>query len=323
MSSSSSSSEAPFPEWAALQTDDLSLRIDFDADYDWGSRDPRREEDLPNNALTQANRAQVFQYLAFQLSTALLDELHNHLWFIARKESSHIDSLHYHIVKGRSIIVNEEAKMHLVWTSDKVHIKPISPCFLNHHFWKQFLCQQDQTSSHYRALATGFLRSYAYLVRHHSDLVFAHEHNLIPESVDWPSWTLFIAYFRRLPDCRVAKRYHYGQLRLSRLNALVRCAMPQQRDTIWFYEPPYWSTGPYFRGFTMSLGFFLASIVLVLSSMQVELNTGTKTNAKTDTFSGFATVVLASVGFVWFMLLAVPSGFWLWQLYFSVKQREK
>ena len=75
----------------------------------------------------------------------------------------------------------------------------------------------------HRALAVGFLRSYARLVASPLDFALAKEAHLLPDdggnnSFDWLAWAAFIQHFRRLGDEHVAPRYHYGQLRLSRLN---------------------------------------------------------------------------------------------------------
>lgn len=309
-----------------MRTGALSILSDIDADRDCGSqgsRDPRIFEQLSQDILTQLDPNRVFSTLSCQLSMLLLDELYDDLWLIARKETSHIDSLHYQLVKGRSIVLNEESKMHLLWTSDRIHVKPIPLYLLNYHFWKQFLCLQTGDALKWRAVAIGFLRSYAYLVRHRSDLNIAHDNNLIPKDVDWEAWTLFSAYFRRCPNSEVEKRYLYGQMRLSRLNHLVRLRLPHERDSIWFYEPPYWSTGPYLRSITTSLGFLLATISLMLSSMQVSLNAGPRTSASVSTFSRFSTFLLVVIGVVWLLLFVVPFAFLMWQLGSSLRQRHR
>lgn len=323
MSTRPSSEEPPFPEWAALRNNKLSILVDVSAEQDWTLQDPRLSKECAERTLMNLDSSQVFDSLAHQLSTPLLDELNEHLWLIARKAGDHIDSLHYQVVKGRTIVSNEEAKMHMIWTSDRIHIKPVPQYLFDHRFWKQFLCPDTDDAHRWLAIAKGFLRSYAHLVRHRIDLDLAHENKLIPEDIEWEAWALFITHFRRVLDSEVAGRYIYGQMRLSRLNLLVRLRLPRTRDSVWFYEPPYWSTSPYLEKFTASLGFFLASISLVLSSMQVSLNAGPRTTASTHTFSRFASMVLLVTGLVWLLILAVPSGFWIWQLQFAVRQRHK
>ena len=57
-----------------------------------------------------------------------------------------------------------------------------------------------------RSIAVGFLLSYAFLVKHQLDFVLAKESNLIPEDVEWASWSKFINNFRKFEDHHVANR---------------------------------------------------------------------------------------------------------------------
>lgn len=97
------------------------------------------------------------------------------------------------------------------------------------------------------------------------------ERHLSPVDVDWGSWHYFIPYFSNVPNERVAQRYHYGRMRDSRPNYLVRLILPWKRCTFWFYEPLHRSTAPYMKSITTSVGFVLATISLVFSSMQVSI----------------------------------------------------
>ncbi|KAI4175406.1 MAG: hypothetical protein LQ346_008077 [Caloplaca aetnensis] len=315
--------EPPFPEWAALRNDKLSVLIDVGAEHNWTSQDLRTDGARAMRTFMDLDPKQVFKSLDYQLSTPLLDDLEKDLYLVARKAGDHIDSLHYQVVKGRTIVANEEAKMHMIWTSDAIQLKPVPLYLFDHQFWKQFLCPGTTDAAHWLRIANGFLRSYAFLVRHRIDLDVAHENKLIPQDIQWEAWALFIAHFRRMPDDEVAKRYRYGQMRLSRLHMLVRLRLPPSRDSIWFYEPPYWSTFAYLKSITTSLGFLLASISVALSSMQVSLNAGPRTSASTNTFSRFASMVLVVTTVAWLLIVVVPSIFLIWQLHFSVRQRHK
>lgn len=114
----------------------------------------------------------------------------------------------------------------LVWS---IYIKPLPVCLLNYDFWAAYLRlpgerKADSTivSSNAvipnfdRSAAVGFLRSYAFLIKHRIGFILAKDSRLVPEDVDWIEWSKFINNFRKLEDHHVAKRYHYGQLRLSR-----------------------------------------------------------------------------------------------------------
>ncbi|RYP01146.1 hypothetical protein DL765_010879 [Monosporascus sp. GIB2] len=234
-------------------------------------------------------------FLRKELTTPTLDELFNKLWLVAKKSGSNIDALHRQIIKSRDIMPTEDPRLHLVWQEKRIFVKPIPLCLLNHDFWTRFLSNSNTTSrlsstsnsytadqqssapGSYRAVALGFLRSYAFLIQHRSDLRLAKEHYLIPEGVEWDKWSKFIAGFRDLSDKDVAKRYWYGQLRLTRLNWATRIWRPKSnkgnkgRAAYWFYEEPDWSTLPYIREAAVPLAFIFASVSLILSSMQVML----------------------------------------------------
>jgi hypothetical protein len=53
--------------------------------------------------------------------------------------SANINPLHRQRVKGREIIVIEEARLHLVWIHDCIFIKPITRYLLSHVFWETYL----------------------------------------------------------------------------------------------------------------------------------------------------------------------------------------
>ena len=263
------------------------------------NRSSNNPQQSPQQLLTQLSPDRVSTFLAAELSTPLLDSLYPMLWLAARREGSHVDPLSRQHVKGRQVIVSEDPKMDLIWTPNKIFIKPIPYCLFSHDFWLSFLSPDACTVKPYglsksqdrirfnRTLALGFLRSYSHLIRHRSDFAIAKERRLVPADIDWSSWQYFIAHFHRVPDPRVAQRYHYGQIRHSRLNLLVRLTLLRERSTFWFYEPLHLSTGPYIKGITASVGFVLATISLVLLSMQVSLASvpGTRATNAYWTFS--------------------------------------
>ena len=277
--------------------------------------------------LTQLSPDKASAFLRAELSTPLLDSLYQKLWLVARKESSHIDSLHHQHVKGRQVILNEDPKMHLIWTPNKIFIKPIPHCLFSYYFWLSFLSPGLSTEKPHenarfnRTLALGFLRSYSHLIRHRSDFAIAKERHLLPGEVDWPSWRCFITHFHHVPNARVAHRYHYGQMRHSRLNYLVRLTLPRERSTFWFYEPLHWSTAPYIKGITTSVGFVLATISLVLSSMQVSLAAVPGSHATARTYWIFSVMIQSAMVASWILMASVPLAFVIWQLCWGFRHK--
>src|SRR6201996_2798549 len=223
---------------------------------------------VPGDPSVSLIDSEVNAYLASQLNTPLLDELYERLWLVARKDSQNIDKLHVQNIRGRNITPCENPRLHLVWHGDRIYIKPIPLCLLNNSFWTKYLslpenketCLKDSqdiaqtgTPPFDRSIAIGFLRSYAFLIRHELDFILAKEAHLIHRDIDWIKWSKFINKFRHLGDEQVAKRYHYGQLRLSRLNWIVRLFRPNHSSPKLFYEVPHWSTIYYIARLTVPL----------------------------------------------------------------------
>jgi hypothetical protein len=185
-----------------------------------------------------------------------------------------------------------------------------------------------------RRVALSFVRSYALLVRHRLDLILARDLFLLPAELDWDQWSEFITYFRQLKDEEVAKRYHYGQLRLSRLNWAVRLFRPSSATTIWFYELPHWSIGWYMKQVVTPLLFGFASLSLVLSSMQVLLAVPDE-NLHLDrlyvssivamerAFWAFSIMILVMSGVIWCLSLVIPLGALIRQIAWGYKNRGK
>ena len=331
--------EVPFPESAALRTDPLPIMLDCDPEnFHWeylrdkGLSGPPQKS--PQQLLGQLSLDKASTFLMAELSTPLLDSLYPKLWLVARKEGSHIDPLHHQHVKGRQVVVSEDPKMHLIWTTNKIFIKPVPHCLFSYHFWLSFLSSgvctenphgssksQDHANFN-RTLALGFLRSYSYLIQHRSDFAIAIERHLIPADIDWPSWRCFIVHFHHVPNPRVARRYHYGQMRHSRLNHLVRLTLPRERSTFWFYEPLHWSTAPYMKGITTSVGFVLATISLVLSSMQVSLAAVPGEHATANAYWTFSVMVQSAMVAGWILMAAFPLAFVIWQLCWGFRHKD-
>lgn len=167
---------------------------------------------VPDQPCIDSFRPAVEDFLRAELETPILDDLSPHLWLIAAQSSERVDPLHRQKIKGRRVVVTEDPKLHLVWYSDVIYIKPIPLCLLNYEFWREFLCspQGAKVSSHHTRSALGFLRTYALLIRHPSDLHLAIEHYLVSENIQWASFSKFIAPFRHLDDNEVSSRYHFG-----------------------------------------------------------------------------------------------------------------
>ncbi|KAG9623493.1 hypothetical protein KCU78_g17551, partial [Aureobasidium melanogenum] len=300
---------------------------------------------LPGEPSIGLDDKDVHDFIQRELDTPVLDEMYPSLWLVGRQAFDHIDPLHRQRIKGRSVVPSEDSGLHMVWTKNTIYVKPLPLCLLNHNFWTQYLAEasgggfatsvaRDSRRSD-RLIATGFLRSYAFLIRHRCDYEIAKNSLLIPGDFDWVQWSRFIHNFRSLKDDeRVAKRYHYGQLRLSRLNWAVRLLRPQGSPTWWFYESPYWSTMSYVEAAAALLLFLFASVSLTLSSMQVMLAAPTET-LRFPSFGAAAATIMSRAYWVlslvvillsllsWTLLVGVPLGIFVWQLAYGFSSRKK
>ena len=256
----------------------------FDSDNELVANDSTT---IPNEPCLNGSQDSVDEFLRKELACPVLDELYPHLYLIAKKSSAHINSLHDQILKGRSILITENPALHLVWYYKMIFVKPIPHCLLNTAFWARYLCPPSEVhegksiscdpsvlSPTCRA-ALGFLRTYGHLIQHESDFRIAKTSHLLPEHVSYKAFQTFIEPFRHISDDAMTLRYHFGTIRLTRLNWAVRIFRPMSlKRNFWIplhYRNLYMQTGQYLERFGAPLLFLFASLTLILSSMQVIL----------------------------------------------------
>jgi len=143
-------------------------------------------------------------------------------------------------------------------------------------------------------------------VRHKSDLVIAKETGLLSKDIGWAGWVDFIDAFLENMNCEtpsdVNQRYQYGELRLSRLNAIYRILPPSYsfRNLIGGYQSrSTWYQAFFDRHFKWMLAVF-AILSVVLSALQVGL--------ATTTLQGNGPFQRTSYGFTVTSLVAVAVG---------------
>lgn len=262
----------PFPEDYAINKDSLnahasSRNCGTPVPVGHGANIPTMISHVPGEPALAPDPRIVGEFLERELATPLLDQLSKNLWVFARASGRHIDAIHCHRIMGREIVPVEDPKLHLIWKSDMIYLKPIPECLLNYHFWLVALAECDPPNL--RPQATGFLRSYAFLIQHRLDFELAKNLYLIPKDVSWDSWAMFIRFFCDLEDWKVSKRYHFGQIRLSRLHWLVRLTQPEAADFSMFYVLPYISIGSFIHDMQGPLSFLFGSTTVVLASLQL------------------------------------------------------
>ncbi|KAB5566047.1 hypothetical protein GE09DRAFT_727426 [Coniochaeta sp. 2T2.1] len=187
--------------------------------------------------------------------------------FVQTPSHRHIMPLHHQKAHGREVVVNEHPGLHLVWYYDRIFVKPIPAYLYTRAFW-EFTAQAEPEV--YRA-AVGFLRSYYHLIQYETDFLEACDKNLIPKKPDgnrpcFKEFCEFIAPFEDVGDAHVSRRFHYGELRLTRLN---KTAMLFRGHLAYFHIHPQW--GSYLSHMLGPIITIFAVMSVVLNSMQVTL----------------------------------------------------
>lgn len=224
----------------------------------------------PSISLNDLGRMKNF--LLDDLWSEDLERMAPHLWIMTTMSSANINPLHRQRVKGREIILTEDARLHLVWIHDRIFIKPIPQYLLSHTFWETYLDAKpgspDASQSKLRAAATGFLRTYRYLIRHESDFNIAQQDNLrlVPKDTDWTSFSHFTSDLAHIEDSAVSRRYCFGELRLTRLNLYAPLLLRK-----FHFEQVHGQYGDYFARLYGPILFVFAVVSTILNSMQVAL----------------------------------------------------
>lgn len=114
--------------------------------------------------------------------------------------------------------------------------------------------------------ALGYLRTYSYLITHESDFHIAQEQRLVPKDITWTQLSNFMMRFGSITDDEVATRFHYGEIRLTRLNFYTRLILHKRN-----FQRVHGQYGTYFESFYGPLLFTFAILSLFLNAMQVEM----------------------------------------------------
>lgn len=160
----------------------------------------------------------IQEALFFDLSPKRLNSMHRMLWLAGLPRPAR--PLHRQILLNRSIVITERPDEHLVWHESRIFLKPLPKYLLNFSFWERHLCTEKALFE----CASGLILSYVWLVRYNSDLEIALSTGLLPASIDWERWTAFVdsflAHVNPFALNNVDRRYHFGELRLGRLDLL-------------------------------------------------------------------------------------------------------
>ena len=231
------------------------------------------DQPLPGHpCISLGNIPRLIAFLEAELWCKELEQMAPHLWMMSLHSSANISPLHRQIVKGREIVVTEDPLLHLVWLPQRIHIKPLPAYLLSFTFWNQYLLQPTSPlplGSRDRILrsALGYLRTYSYLICHESDFFIAQKSQLIPSSISWAEFCVFISRFDTIADSDVSKRYTFGELRLTRLNVYCKLFLGRMR----LHRLPATTYSAYFSRFKTPSLFIFAMLSVVLNAVQVGL----------------------------------------------------
>lgn len=280
---------------------------------------------LPGYPAVSLNPSDILAWLLEELPTPRLDKMYPYLWLIATQSSSHISPLHEQNLRGREIIITENPELHLVWISNRVFIKPLPRFLLSYDFWQLYLSQPKSgapsnplITDEIRRAALGYIRSYYFLIRHESDFRLAKREHLIPPEVEYTRFMTFISGFSRVGDQEVSLRYHFGQLRLTRLNLWAKISLRQ-----WQFYKVQWQYADIFAQFYAPLLFLFGVLSLILSAMQVGTQARPEWNAflRVSAWFSVVTLLLASGIAVFFIVFLLFLS--LRELLFALRKKHK
>ncbi|KAF2629437.1 hypothetical protein BU25DRAFT_457099 [Macroventuria anomochaeta] len=255
----------------------------------------------------------IDKFLVEDLDLSRLNKIHTHLWMAGRPMRAR--TLHRYKMYGYELLGTQQMDLHLLRFSNKVLVKPLPEYLLDASFWEQYLSANKAL----RESATGWLLSYVWLVTSPLDLKLAHENALLPAAVTWTWWKAFVTDFVNNIDIntlhQVNKRYHFGDLRLSRINSIYR--------TRYFYT--HFVRG-YLYGYNRYVVFFernfswililFVFLSLVLSAMQVGTALNELSSSRAFMKGSYGVVVLCMVSVA--VVLGVVGAFFVGVFLFNM-----
>lgn len=259
------------------------------------------------------NELAVQQILKTDLCTARLRGIYKLLFLTSRPVNT--SPLHHQSIKGRQIFLTEKPDLHLLWHYDRIFIKPVPKYLFSSDFWLTHMVRKNardgvepatqlgqdehgQSGEDWSLEAMGFLRSYSQLIRHESDFDLAKDFRLIPSNmgITWESWCRFIANFSPLRNRDVSMRYHYGEIRLTRLNFWTIVLYGKS------YAKVHHTSSAFFSRFGAPYIFIFGALTVLLTALQTGLA------VFPEDYMGSTTYHVIATGFVPFSLVLTMAG---------------
>ncbi|KAI1092522.1 hypothetical protein F5B19DRAFT_492373 [Rostrohypoxylon terebratum] len=197
----------------------------------------------------------------------------------------------HQVLISRDVAITEDPELHLVWSKNRIFLKPIPRYLFSPEFWNTYI--QD---NELKKCARGFLFSYTALIMYESDFRLARDRGLLPLELKWGNWKVFAKEILKNHQYdSINPRYWYGELRLSRLNKVYRV---RQGFVLRGYSKvaSHADYADLIRDNFAALATILGYVVIVLTAMQVGF--GVNRLKDDDTFQN------ASYGFTVFSIIA-------------------
>lgn len=244
----------------------------------------------------QNNEKSILTFMTSQLDVSRLTKINQYLWLAGLEIPAR--ALHHQIAVGLRITITEQADLHLLRDETRIFIKPLPEFLLRHSVWQDYICGNRELHEN----ASGFLLSYLWLICLKSDFKVAHDLGLLPDTVNWETWTQYAKCMVHTIDHVGYKginiRYRRGELRLGRVTWIYRlCPITFSfRNFPHSYVYGYHTYASFLQANLAWLVSVFVYIALVLQAMQVGLST--KTLSESNVFQN------ASYGFTTFAIIA-------------------
>lgn len=247
--------EPPFPAKCQLNTE-----------LDEQQSSPSHVPGYPRVSLVEL--PEMLRFLETEYWSSDLERIAGKLWWMSKQDSANISPLHRQRVKGRTIVVTEDAKLHLVWFHDRIFVKPLPRYLTSYAFWQDHLgkVSDNAQTQRCRMAALGYLRTYFFLVKSEFDFHIAQDPSLrlLPNDITWEQFCRFTTSLADIADRDVSGRYAYGEIRLTRLNFYAPLLLRKS----YFQRVEYQSTS-YFARFYGPILFLIGIASIILNGFQI------------------------------------------------------